>query len=365
MISFITEDGSYDRNHGAIPHLDASTHRINVDGDVRCLLSLCINDLATKFPQHEVTCVLQCAGNRRHTMRTLLKEVDGIDWGDAAVMNCRWKGPRLRDVLLLAGVELNHRGERSWKHVAFACYQTETQEDGWYGSSIDLERAMSDDEEVILALEVGRSSTSHFGENLINADQRNGKALTPNNGAPVRVVVPGVAGARSVKWLDRITIQSTESSNFYQQHDYKILPEKVSNKHEAQDYWDKIPALQEMPVNSIIATPESETTVTLDNDGMIEVTGYALPQGSQGPVLKVEVSGDEQKNWIEAEFVGERTKFSWAIWHARVKMEKGSGKRVYSRAIDAGGNKQEANPVWNLRGVAYNGYGEARDITIT
>jgi len=37
-------------------------------------------------------------------MRTFLKEVDGIDWGDGAVMNWRWRGPRLRDVLLKVGV---------------------------------------------------------------------------------------------------------------------------------------------------------------------------------------------------------------------------------------------------------------------
>lgn len=35
----------------------------------------------------------------------------------------------------------------------------------------------------------------------------NGKALPVNRGAPVRVVVPGVAGARSMKWLDRIAAQ--------------------------------------------------------------------------------------------------------------------------------------------------------------
>jgi len=37
-------------------------------------------------------------------MRTLLKEVQGIDWFDGAVMNCVWKGPRLRDVILAAGL---------------------------------------------------------------------------------------------------------------------------------------------------------------------------------------------------------------------------------------------------------------------
>lgn len=84
-------------------------------------------------------------------MRTLLKEVDGIDWGDGAVMNCIWKGPRLRDVLLRAGVDMPGRKQA---HVAFASFQVKCQDDDWYGGSIDLNRAMRVDGDVIVALEV-------------------------------------------------------------------------------------------------------------------------------------------------------------------------------------------------------------------
>ena len=84
-------------------------------------------------------------------MRTLLKEVQGIDWGDGAVMNCRWRGPKLRDVLTRVGVStVDHDGY----HVAFACLQTKTQEDDWYGGSIELWRALKDGADVIIALEV-------------------------------------------------------------------------------------------------------------------------------------------------------------------------------------------------------------------
>ena len=82
-------------------------------------------------------------------MRTLQKEVNGIDWGDEAVMNCHWRGPRPRDVPLRAEPNLEGKG-----HVAFACYATDVQEDTWYGGSIELERGLSEDGEVILALEV-------------------------------------------------------------------------------------------------------------------------------------------------------------------------------------------------------------------
>lgn len=82
-------------------------------------------------------------------MRTLQKEVSGIDWCDGAVMNCRWRGPRLRDVLLRAGPNLVGKG-----HVAFACHASDVQDDTWYGGSIELGRGLSAGAEVILALEV-------------------------------------------------------------------------------------------------------------------------------------------------------------------------------------------------------------------
>lgn len=88
-------------------------------------------------------------------MRTLLKEVQGIDWIDGAVMNCKWKGPRLRDVLITAGAHPGQKGaEKKKRYVAFECYQVECQDDSWYGGSVELERCMSVDDEVILALEV-------------------------------------------------------------------------------------------------------------------------------------------------------------------------------------------------------------------
>ena len=154
----------------------------------------------------------------------------------------------------------------------------------------------------------------------------------------------------------------------YQRYDYKILPPEATDKDAASKYWDITPALQEMPVNSVIAVPQNGETVKLSSSGTTEVKGYALPQGSQGPVVRVQVSTDDGKTWKEAEILMEReghSKWAWALWRATIKLGKGQNKRILSRATDSGGNTQPDKPEWNLRGVAYNGPGEARYLIVT
>jgi sulfite oxidase len=91
-------------------------------------------------------------------------------------------------------------------HVAFAAPDVaqEARPVQPYGSSIPLSNAMS--EEVLLAW------------------QMNGQPLPRAHGGPVRVVVPGYIGARSVKWITAITVQPIPSQNYFQALDYRILP---------------------------------------------------------------------------------------------------------------------------------------------
>jgi sulfite oxidase len=196
----------------------------------------------------------------------------------------------------------------------------------------------------------------------------NGEPLAPRHGFPVRTVVPGVLGARSVKWLDRITVSDKESPCHYQQHDYKVLPPHVPDMKAAERYWGKIPCMLEMPINACVALPESGSTISLPTSGLIEVKGYAVPQGHQGPVVRVQVSGDEGATWIDAELNDggeDRSKWAWVLWNARVKMDRGCGKKIFAKATDGGGNTQEhAQSTWNLRGVAYNGYEAIVDLMV-
>lgn len=157
--SWITERDNYDRNHGPILHKLAAEYDLTVDGLVSRPMKLTLEDLNNRIPQHRVTCALLCAGNRRHTMRTRIKEVWGVDWFDGAIMNCTWEGPLLRDVLHYVGVaEVDDEEKKRHKHVQFASYGSETQEDQWYGGSIPFERAMDPKMDVILATKVRLSA---------------------------------------------------------------------------------------------------------------------------------------------------------------------------------------------------------------
>lgn len=299
-------------------------------------------------------------------MRTMLKEVQGIDWGDAAVMNCRWRGPRLRDVLLRAGIRESGQGKEGKElHVAFSSYQVKCQDESWFGGSVPLERCMREDGEAILALEVF-ISTSRTSVGRMANEQMNGSPLTPNHGYPVRAVLPGIAGARWVKWLDRITVQDFESPNFYQQHDYKVLPPEAVDSASAEKYWAQTPAMYNMPMNSVVAVPKDDDTLHLDSSGVIQVKGYAVPHGADGPITKVQVSTDGGESWIDAELdrFGRENKWCWVLWEAAVCMQPGTEREILSRAFDAGGNDQTEHSQWNLRGVGYNGYGRARNLTI-
>ena len=103
----------------------------------------------------------------------------------------------------------------------------------------------------------------------------------------------------------------------------------------------------------------------VDAEGFIAVEGYALPGGEDGPVTRVEVSVDRQ-TWVDAELFTHRmeSKWTWKLWKAKIQVELGEQRCLYSRVTDKGGNSQPQRSQWNLRGVCYNGYGEVGGLKV-
>ncbi|KAJ8984700.1 hypothetical protein NQ317_004959 [Molorchus minor] len=197
------------------------------------------------MPKCTITATLMCAGNRRSEM-TKIKSVKGLNWGPAAIGNATWTGVRLRDVLIRAGI---NEDDDTYKHVQFEGIDLDVTGKS-YGASIQFWRAIDKRADVILAYEM------------------NGVALPKDHGFPLRVVVPGVVGARNVKWLEKISVSKDESDSHWQQNDYKGFAPCVD--YDTVDF-SKAPAIQELPVISAICKPIDGDTVTVD-DGHIFVT---------------------------------------------------------------------------------------------
>jgi sulfite oxidase len=322
-------DTFYVRNHGPVPELDPSTWRLRVDGLVDEALELSLDALREEFAQHEVTAVLQCAGNRRIGLMRV-RDIPGQErWDAGAVGNARWAGARLADVLATAGIRPDAR-YAAFKASDVSALASPPQP---FGASIPLHKAMS--EEVLLAWTM------------------NGQPLARVHGAPVRVVVPGYIGARSVKWVSQITVQATPSDSYFQAIDYRLLPAEVDPASAGPS--EGI-SLGSFTVNADILLPAEGTAV----HGPVTVAGYALV-GDGRQVARVDVSPDGGRTWCQAVLTAELGPWSWRRWHATLSLSPGPAEVIVRAWDSAGGVQPEtAAQLWNPKGYANNSWARLR-----
>ncbi len=323
----------YVRNHGNIPEIVAKDFTLEIGGMVENKLKLTLADLKKQFKTYAVTATMQCAGNRREEM-IAVKEITGeTPWLGHAVSCAKWRGVRLTDVLAAAGVKTGA------KHVWFDGADDVKKISSNFGGSIPLEKALAD--EVLLAFEM------------------NGKPLLPVHGAPLRAVVPGYIGARSVKWLTNISLKKTPSDNHYQKEAYKIFPPHVDK--ETVD-WTKGLMLSEGQINSVICEPPENAAI---KKGQTIVRGYAMSGGGRS-IERVEISTDGGANWLEAELLEPKKKaetesneksWSWQLWQCAVDLKSGT-RELIVRAYDSAANTQPESiaPLWNFKGYMNNGW---------
>lgn len=303
------------RNHAPTPRIDGDSFRLRVAGHVGRSLELGVDDLRRKFRYREVAATLQCAGNRRDEL-IAHRDVPGeVPWGAEAIGNARWGGVSLAAVLDAAGI-----GERA-RHVAFVGadkIEKEGQTIG-FGGSIPIAKAR--DENVLLAYEM------------------NGDALPPTHGFPLRVVVPGYIGARSVKWVNEVRVQERPSDNYFQQRSYKLFPPEVSAN--TVD-WSSGQMLGEIGPTAVVCDR------VRDGDAWI-LRGYAMGSGG-AEVSAVDVSPDGGSSWQRAE-IEFGTVGTWYLW--RVLLEAPDPTREIVVRIEDGGGGVQANDVaevWNFKG---------------
>jgi sulfane dehydrogenase subunit SoxC len=119
---------------------------------------------------------------------------------------------------------------------------------------------------------------------------QNGEAIRPEQGYPLRLIVPGYEGNTHIKWVRRIEVSD--------------MP--FMTREETSKYTDLMPsgkAVQfsfEMEAKSVITSPSGE--MMLDEPGFHEITGIAW--SGRGAVKRVEVSTDAGKSWRNAKLDG-------------------------------------------------------------
>jgi sulfite oxidase len=199
-----------------------------------------------------------------------------------------------------------------------------------FGSSITLERALSTD--VLLAYEM------------------NNEPLTPQHGFPLRVIVPGCIGVKSVKWLRSITLQEQPSTNYFYAHDYKLFPPDVTK--ETAD-WNCGKVLEEIPLNSVICDPQAGQTCKA---GPQRIQGYALT-GQGASIERVELSTDGGVHWLTTNIVERSDPWAWCLWEANVDLAPGPCQLVV-RAWDTRQHTQpeRMEPLWNFKGYVNNAW---------
>jgi sulfite oxidase len=178
----------------------------------------------------------------------------------------------------------------------------------------------------------------------------NGEPLPPLHGFPLRVIVPGYIGARSVKWLTNIQVQAYPSTNYFQVHAYKGFPAHVQLEYAD---WTTGQMLGELPLNAVICHPQEGETLAA---GPIRIEGYAIA-GAGGHIERVELSVDEGATWTEATFVEQPFPWTWRFWEATLNLPPGT-YQITVRAWDSAVHTQpkDARQIWNCKGYLNNAW---------
>ena len=314
-------DAFYVRAHGAVPEIDPAAWRLQVRGLVERELDLSLPTLREAFRERDVTATLQCAGNRRAGL-IAIRDIPGeAPWGPGATGTATWSGVALADVIALAGPL------RDAAHVGFegADLCPEATPAQRFGGSIRLDKASRP--EVLLAWAM------------------NGEPLAPVHGAPLRVVVPGYIGARSVKWLERIEVRAKPWLGYFQHVVYRLLPEDGAPGPGAG-----MP-LGLVALNADVLSPGDGDTVA---SGPVEVRGYAFA-GGERYVARVDVSIDGAASWSQARLLDDLGPWAWRQWQITVDLAPGEYE-IIVRAWDSSAATQPEDEaaLWNPKGYVNN-----------
>ena len=316
------------RNHGGIPDIDASEFTLKLDGLVKNPMSLTLADLQNEdlFPRQSNLVTIQCSGTRRIEQISEYAgegdEMINAPWAEGAIGTARWTGVSLKKVIKHCGGLID-----GGKHLELYGAETYFKQGEVMNYVVSVPFSKVKANEVLLAWEM------------------NGEPLPKIHGFPLRAVVFGYIGARSVKWLYRIKAIPHPSREPVQSREYLYFTSQVG-KHN-QEYTKGI-QIQEMPVSSAIMEPWAKEVVV--HNGHIRVKGWAYSGGGHWPE-RVEVSPDGGYIWYDVppENFSEKHKYAWRTWTIDLPVDAEGWLELCVRCWDNSLNTQPTyvRSAWN------------------
>jgi sulfane dehydrogenase subunit SoxC len=277
-----------------MPDIDPREHQLMIHGLVDRPLTFTMEDLK-RLPSVTRLHFIECAGNRSSRRATNVQETHGMT-------SCaEWTGVLLSTLLKECGL----KGSAKW-------FVAEGAEEVKGASSMPIAKAMDD---------------------CIVAYGMNGEAVRPQNGFPLRLMVPGLEGIFHTKYLRRIKIVDTYYMNY---NDFGHLDQEAKTAALAYQIGPK----------SVITYPSGGQH--LPGKGFYEISGLAWSGG--GAIKQVEVSTDGGKKWNKAEFKGTPQRMA----HARFAYQwnwDGNETELLSRCTDEIGqvqpSREQIAKYWN------------------
>ena len=294
----------FERHHARVPDIDPRQYRLLIHGLVDRPLIFTVAELE-RLPSVSRIYFLECSGNSRNPGRGNAETVQGTH----GMTSCsEWTGVPLSLLLQEAGVQKG----ASWLVAEGADAARMTR-------SIPLTKAMDD---------------------ILVAYGQNGGALRPEQGYPLRLLIPGWEGNISIKWLRQI----------------KVVDQPYMTREETSRYTDLMPdgrARQftfEMDAKSVITFPSGGQN--LPGPGFYEITGLAW--SGRGAIRRVEVSTDGGASWQDAQLQEPVLRFAHTRFRFAWKWDGGEAV-LQSRCTDEqGGLQPTVDELIRVRGTSYN-----------
>ena len=242
----------FERHHAGVPEIDPAAHRLLIHGLVGRPLVFTLDELK-KLPSVSRVHFVECSGNSGGEWSA--KGAPSVELSHGLASCSEWTGVPLRVLLEEAGV----KDDAKWLLAEGddACKMQR---------SAPLEKALEDG---------------------IVAYGQNGEALRPEQGYPLRLLLPGWEGNVNVKWLRRIKLTAGP----------QYTKDETSKYTELMEDGKAWIFTLEMDAKSVITSPSGGHS--LSGPGFHEVSGLAW--SGRGSISGVEVSTDGGRSWSEAE----------------------------------------------------------------